>query len=231
MGRAPKAKPEPEALSDSVTSATIHEIRPRTSEQDREANYLRTLDDLRGLNAAVVVAEAPHKAAKLKVKERRALAEAAGFSLAHIDLVFKREAMNRKAAQKDEQERQWHLETAGQVIAVQQDLLDRMPEAARDEQFWRDHGRAQGLANKPAKPPAEMSPVFTQAWLQDWGVGKDRFDWSLAEKNINPERSRTDIGVSAPQLGPEEPDEEDDGDKPTEEFGVQVADETETELV
>ncbi len=206
-----KRKPAAETGSDPTeVGATIHELRPpaMSRDQEREALYLCTLAELRGRRAATTKAKAAFDAVKLLEKQARALAEAAGFRLSFIDEIFKREGMARKTVAADEQERQWHMEKAGQPLAVQQDMFDRMPEGARDEEFWKDHGYAAGLAGKPGKPPAEMAPQFVQVWLQRWGAGQDKLSWALAEKGINSERTRTDIAAQPLAKGPEDEEEE-----------------------
>ena len=195
---APRAKPEKKDAN-----GLGHNGPPPTPEQ-READFLRNMDACRRFRAATDDAKAGMKAIRKQETVVRNTAKQAGFSLKVIDEILADEAKTRADIVGYEEQRAWARGTVGLANGRQADLFDT-PEA-KTEFEWGENGYNAGLRGEPAKPPAEMPPEYVQLWMGRHVAGKERLAWAMAESGLNPDRSRTDIGLGS-QVPPPDDDQ------------------------
>jgi len=110
-----------------------------------------------------------------------------GFSLSALDERLRNEGKPRKVVQAYETERHEVGEDLGQATYVQPDLFEAMPEAARDEEYWRESGYQLGIEGKEPKAPKEMPTQFHQAFMKGWHAAQERLAWAMAPA-VNPEQ-------------------------------------------
>lgn len=183
------------------------------SRADRTKLRLNHIALMRPLIAQIDEVEAVKKALGKQLTKLRNDYKGDGFLLGNLDEMFKSEKMPRRDTQKREQDRHELMEDTGQVVYVQQDFIDKMPEEARDEQYWKEAGYALGIQGKELKHPSEMPERFFQALAKGWHSAQETMAWAVAG-TVNPERRPSDVGIT-PIEGAGKPgaDDEDDGDE------------------
>lgn len=207
MARRPRKTPEDETRPDPAQVEHPHNLTAREQREQRAAHRLRLIAGIREARDRRITAQEVVRAQRKIETVLRNDYASNDWSLAILDEAFDREDKPRRDLHAYEAERNEVFEDLGQAVYIQPDLFERMPQAAWDETLWSDDGYQAGIAGKVGKPPEECPPEFTQTWLKRWGSGQERIAWSLADKGINPERSRTDIGVEPVKLGDEDEDE------------------------
>ncbi len=185
------------------------------SRLDRTRMRLRHIAGIRPIIAEIDTLRATLKAKGKLLTAARNAYKADGFLLSNLDEFFDNEKTPNRELEAKEQDRHELFEDTGQVVYVQPDLFAAMPQEARDETYWSDHGYQAGLAGKEAKPPPEMPERFMQTWLKRRMAGQEKLAWALAPDG-NPERTRTDIAPGPVVLRPVDDDgnEVDDDGKP-----------------
>lgn len=156
-----------------------------------QAQLLSVMAQMRSAQAEVEKAQAVVKEKRDVVNSILDQAQAAGFKKGEIRDLLKDSAVKgtRKDLREVEERRTRFREYLGLPVGTQGDLLDRMPEAAKDELDWRGHGYTAGLrADKRDPKEAGVPERFWQAWMQEWDRGQEMNAWSLApDKKPKPE--------------------------------------------
>lgn len=178
----------------------------------REAALLRHVDQLRGANNAIEMAQGAVKNAKKAAKIIRNAAKTDGFTLKILDEALKREGQgNAREQQSQEEERTFVFRTLGLPCGpVEQGELNLTPHK-RNEKYWADDGYRAGLQGKEATPPDGMPAEHMQVWLRQRAAGVERVNWALAEEGHNPERAPGSHGggPTADEIAREHEDEVD----------------------
>jgi len=150
----------------------------------REAEQAQLLSVMSKMRTATAEVDKARAVVKEKVDFVNSIldqAQAAGFKKGEIRELLKDTAVKgtRKDLREVEERRSRFREYLGLPVGTQGDLLDRMPEAAKDELDWRGHGYTAGLrADKPDPKEAGVPERFHQAWLEEWHRGQEKNAWA-----------------------------------------------------
>lgn len=209
-GRTPKSQSD--KIRDMHKPAKVERKDDGTPKNNLEAIREAEQAQLLSVLAKMRTATADVEAAQAVVKQKRDVvnsildqAQAAGFKKGEIrELLAETQVKGtRKDLREAEERRTRFREYLGLPVGTQPDLLDRMPEAAKDELDWRGHGYTAGLRGDDPDPKAAGVPErFTQAWLEEWHRGQEKNAWAMSpEGKPNPGDAPKPQGDHIPDAG------------------------------
>ena len=165
------------------------------SPDERETIFVRHMAGIRADAAQVDKAKEVVKALQKGLTVKRNACKLDGFPLAIVDEILADEAKTRADLAAYEESRRFMRDAVGLASGRQIDLFATLTPDARSEAEWGEMGYAAGIRGEPGTPPKDMPREFDQTWLKRWGAAQEKLAWALADKGINPERSRTNAGT------------------------------------
>lgn len=200
-GRTAKPKSQSAEIADLAAARKVKEGAVETGRKDdgapknnlqaireaEQAQLLSVLAKLRPLQANIDAAKVVLKGAQDEFSAMLDHAQSVGFKKYEIKDLLKDTAVTgaRKDLREAEERRTRFREYLGLPTGTQGDLLDRQPDAAKDELDWRGHGYTAGLRGDPRDPKAAGVPDrFHQAWMQEHERGQETNAWSLAPEGM-----------------------------------------------